>query len=155
VGRQLSPWWLTVSPRSDLQMSQGGLTVSDTSAFGADGVEPISAPAEGVNAEEQWRLARRKVPSLRVEVPDEVLAVALVRQLQPFGAETVEVDGHYEVGLELREKNSEQRVTKALSSIDAWLAGSGLPSVRIHVDGCTHTLHVLSSRLSGAAEARS
>jgi hypothetical protein len=85
---------------------------------------------------------------LRVEVPDETLAASLMRRLQPLSVQRIAVDGHYEVGVELRERNPEQRVVKALSSIDAWLATSGLPSVRVHVDGCTHTLHVLSTRAS-------
>ncbi len=122
--------------------------MSELEVFGTDSADESSASADGIAAEEQWRSARQSVPSLRVEVPNETLATTLTRQLQPLEAERVAVDGYYEVGVELREHNPEQKVTKALSSIDAWLARSGLPSVRIHIDGCTHTLHVHASRAS-------
>lgn len=110
---------------------------------GSPGVEEKTVATAESGAEEAWAAVRRPAPPLRVEVPDETFARSLIRQLRPLEAESIAVDGYYEVGIELRERNPEQRVVRALSSIDAWLQQSGLPSVRVHVDGCSHTLHVL------------
>jgi hypothetical protein len=119
---------------------------------GSEAVGVVSPPAPGSTAEEQWQASGHPLPPLRVEVPDESFARTLIRQLQPLDAESVAVDGYYEVGIELHERNPEQRVGKALSSIDAWLAASGLQSVRVHVEGCSHTLHVLPAREAAKAE---
>jgi hypothetical protein len=89
---------------------------------------------------EEWS-AGQAPPPLRVELPDEALARSLAERLRPFRAQIVLVDGHYEVGIELRERNPEQRVVKALTAIDAWLLSARVPSVRVHLDGCSHTLH--------------
>jgi hypothetical protein len=78
---------------------------------------------------------------LRIEVPDERQAASLRRHLQPFDVETVVVDGHCEVRIQLVEVNPERRVVSALTAIDAWLATAGVPSVRVHLDGSSYTLH--------------
>jgi hypothetical protein len=49
------------------------------------------------------------------------------------------------VRLELIESNPERRIAEALSAIDRWLAGSGAPSVRVHLDGHAYTLNAPSS----------
>lgn len=79
-------------------------------------------------------------PPFRVEVTTLMLAEALGRRL-PLETEISPVDGHYEVGIELRGRNPEKAVVSALKVIDSWLLESGLPSVRIHLDGTSHTLH--------------
>jgi hypothetical protein len=79
-------------------------------------------------------------PPFRVEVTTLVLAEALRRRL-PLETEIAAVDGHYEVGIELRGRNPEKAVVSALKAIDSWLLESGVPSVRIHLDGTSHTLH--------------
>jgi len=80
-------------------------------------------------------------PPLRIEVPDDLHATTLRRQLKPFGVETIAVDGHYEVHVELIDRNPERRVTSALNAIDTWLLAAGLPSVQVHLDGNTYTIH--------------
>jgi hypothetical protein len=80
-------------------------------------------------------------PPLRIELPDLAHADALRRHLQPFGVETVAVNGHCEIRIELIDRNPERRVVDALNAIDLWLLSSGLTSVRVHVDGSSHTLH--------------
>ena len=80
-------------------------------------------------------------PPLRIELPDRTHADALRQLLQPFDVETVLVDGHVEVRVELVDFNPERRVGEALSAIDGWLVTSGLPSVRVHLDGNSYTLH--------------
>jgi hypothetical protein len=76
-----------------------------------------------------------------VEVTDLTLAEALRLRLRPLETQTAAVDGHYEVRIELRGRNPEQNVVFALNSIDSWMLASGLPSVRVHLDGTSHTLH--------------
>jgi hypothetical protein len=83
-------------------------------------------------------------PPLRIEVPDERYAAALRRHLQPFDVETVAVDGHCEVRVELVEANPERRIVNALSAIDAWLATANISSVRVHLDGTSYMLHAPS-----------
>ena len=80
-------------------------------------------------------------PPLRIEVPDDLNATTLRRELKPFGVEIIAVDGHYEVQVELIDRNPEQRVTSALNAIDAWLVTAGLPSIQLHLDGDTYTIH--------------
>jgi hypothetical protein len=80
-------------------------------------------------------------PPLRIEVPDERHAESLRRHLQPFDVETVAVDGHCEVRVELVEINPERRIVNALGGIDAWLATVDIPSVRVHLDGSSYMLH--------------
>ena len=80
-------------------------------------------------------------PPLRIQVPDDLHATTLRRQLKPFGVETIAVDGHYEVHVELIDRNPERRVTSALNAIDTWLLAAGLPSVQVHLDGNTYTIH--------------
>jgi hypothetical protein len=80
-------------------------------------------------------------PPLRIELPDEAHATALRRQLQPFDVETFAVNGHFEVRIELLDRNPERRVTDALNAIDLWLLSVDLPYVRVHLDGSTYTLH--------------
>lgn len=80
-------------------------------------------------------------PPLRVEVSDASLAEDLRRRLQPFDVDTVTVDGRAEVQVHLTQRNPESRVVSVLSAIDAWLLTSGVPSVRVHLDGNTYTLH--------------
>jgi hypothetical protein len=82
-------------------------------------------------------------PPLRVEVPDETQAAALRRLLQPYGVEAVAVNGHFEVRIELIDRNPESRVVDALNAIDRWLLTAGIPFVRVHVDGSSYTLHAL------------
>jgi hypothetical protein len=128
--------------------------VSEFRVEGSGSADALSAVANESAAEEQWRAVRRAMPPLRVEVPDETLAETLMRRLRPLEAESVPVDGYFEVGVQLHERNPEQRVVRALSSIDAWLVTTGLASVRVHVDGCSHTLHVLSERTGSGADER-
>ncbi|MGH3071488.1 MAG: hypothetical protein ACRDNB_04350 [Gaiellaceae bacterium] len=78
---------------------------------------------------------------LRIELHDPVAAESLRRALSRFHAETVRLDGHAEVRLELVAGNPEQRIVEALNLIDAWLATSGTASVRIHLDGHAYTLN--------------
>lgn len=78
---------------------------------------------------------------LRIEVPDEAHAAGLRRQLQPFEVETVDVDGHVEVRIELLDRNPEGRVVDVLNAIDGWLPTAGLTFVRVHLDGSTYTVH--------------
>ena len=80
-------------------------------------------------------------PPLRIEVPDELHATTLSRQLQPFGVDTIAVDGRYEVQVELIARNPERRVTSALNAIDTWMLTAGLPSVQVHLDGTAYTIH--------------
>jgi hypothetical protein len=78
---------------------------------------------------------------LRIEVADAGEAEALRRHLQPFDVETVVVDGHVEVRVQLVELNPERRVVNALNAVDAWLVSSGVPFARVHLDGSSYTLH--------------
>jgi hypothetical protein len=78
---------------------------------------------------------------LRVELPDEAHAESLRRLLRPFEVETVAVDGGLEVQIDLLDRNPEARVVDALDVIDRRLLSAGLPSVRVHLDGSSYTLH--------------
>ena len=82
-------------------------------------------------------------PPLRIEVPDHFHATTLRRRLSP-SALAVAVDDHYEVQVELIDRNPDSRVTGALHAIDTWLLTAGLPSVQIHLDGSTYSLHAPS-----------
>lgn len=93
-------------------------------------------------------------PPLLIEVDDERLAESLRRHLQWFEVDAVEVDGHWEVRVDLLERNPHGRVVDALSAIDDWLTVAGIPSVRVHVDGTSYTLQApprsLSDGIAGA-----
>lgn len=79
-------------------------------------------------------------PPLRVEVPDEALAAALRTQLQQFDVDTVAVEGHWEVRVNLLKRNPESRVENALHAIDAWLLTAGIGSIRVQLDGHSYLL---------------
>jgi hypothetical protein len=81
-------------------------------------------------------------PALTIEVPDELHASTLRGFLQPFDVETAPVNGFVELRVVLVDFNPESRVVAALNAIDTWLVTSGLPSVRVHLDGSSYTLHV-------------
>lgn len=85
-------------------------------------------------------------PPLRIEIPDRSHATTLRRHLHPFGVDTVAVDGHYEIHVELIDRNPETRVTKALHAVDRWLLTADLPSVQVHLDGNTYTIHAPTAR---------
>jgi hypothetical protein len=93
-------------------------------------------------------------PQLTIEVPDEDLAEALRLRLYAFDVGTVEVDAHWEVRIQLLERNPERRVTTALHEIDAWLVDTGVESVRVHLDESSYTLHAPTGA-SVAAPSRS
>ena len=80
-------------------------------------------------------------PPLRIELPDAAQAESLRRLLQPFDVETVPVNGHVEVRIQLLDRNPERRVVDALNAIDLWLLGAGMSFVRVHLDGSSYTLH--------------
>jgi hypothetical protein len=77
---------------------------------------------------------------LRIEIDDPERAESLRRALALFHADLVRLDGHAEVTVELIAGNPEPRVTDALHAIDQWLARTGTPSVRVHLDGQVYTL---------------
>ncbi len=66
-------------------------------------------------------------PPLRIEVPDAEHATTLRRHLQPFGFETVAVNGHYEVCVELIARNPDRRITAVLNAVDLWLLTAAVP----------------------------
>ena len=78
---------------------------------------------------------------MTIELPDQLQAVSLRSHLQLFDVETVAVDGHWELRIQLREHNPESRVVTALNAIDTWLALDGVESVRVRLEGISHTLH--------------
>ena len=80
-------------------------------------------------------------PPLRVVLPDEARARSLRRALQPFGVEVEAVDGHYEVRVELIDRNPESRVVNALDVIDRWLLTGELPFVQVYLDGTLYTIN--------------
>jgi hypothetical protein len=90
-------------------------------------------------------------PPLRIEVPEPTLAEDLRRQLQPFDVETVAVDGYTEVRINLTQRNPEARVVDVLNVVDAWLLAVGVPSVRVHLDGNSYTLHAPPFRADKAS----
>lgn len=75
---------------------------------------------------------------LRIELDDPELAESLRREL--LHAEVVHLDGHAEIRVELIAGNPESMITTTLNRIDQWLARTGTPSVRIHLDGKVYTL---------------
>ena len=91
-------------------------------------------------------------PPLRIELEDPTLVEDLRRQLQPFDVDTVTVDGHAEVQIHLTQRNPESRVVSVLNAIDAWLLTAGVPSVRVHLDGNSYTLHAPLFPAAGARE---
>lgn len=78
---------------------------------------------------------------VRIELQDPAAAESLGRELSRFHAEVVRLDGHAEVQLDLVAGNPERRIVEALNLIDAWLARSGVSSVRVHLDGHSYTLN--------------
>ncbi|MDX6398120.1 MAG: hypothetical protein QOJ43_1528 [Gaiellaceae bacterium] len=79
---------------------------------------------------------------LTIELADETLVEALRPHLQPFDVDTVEVEDHWELRIQLVERNPESRVVNALNAIDEWLLTAAVESVRVHLDGSSYTLHV-------------
>ena len=77
---------------------------------------------------------------LRIEFVDPERAESLRRALSLFHPDVVRLDGVAEVRVELIANNPESRVTQALHAIDQWLARTGTPSVRVHLDGQVYTL---------------
>ena len=80
-------------------------------------------------------------PPLRVELPDEARARSLRRALEPFEVEIEAVDGHYEVSVELIDRNPESRVVNALDVIDHWLMTGDLSFVQVHLGGAVYTIN--------------
>ena len=78
---------------------------------------------------------------LTIELPDELLADELRREMQSFDVDTVDADDHWELRIHLLERNPESRVTSALHVIDSWLATARIESVRVRLDDSTYTLH--------------
>jgi hypothetical protein len=85
-------------------------------------------------------------PPLTIELPDEGMAEACRQRLHAFDVDAVEVDSHWELRIQLLERNPESRVTTALHTIDEWLTETDLDFVRVHLDGTSHTLHAPSFR---------
>lgn len=79
-------------------------------------------------------------PPLRVDAPDAAAAESLRRLLEPFGVETVAVEGRCEVIVDLIERNPDERVAKVLDAIDRWLIITGLASVAVTLDGRVYTI---------------
>ena len=80
-------------------------------------------------------------PPLKIEVPDETLAEQLRVRLRAFDAKVEQIDGRYDISVELIEVNPERRVVNVLNAIDTWLVTAGVEAVRIHLDGSVYTLH--------------
>jgi hypothetical protein len=77
---------------------------------------------------------------LRVVLPDEASAHSLRRALEPIGVEIENVDGHYEMSVELVDHDPESRVVNALGAIDRWLTTGELLFVQVHLDGAVYTI---------------
>ena len=73
---------------------------------------------------------------LRVEVPTDDLAQALMERLHGFPVELAD----HEVRVTLI-GNPDRAVTDVLHSLDEWLLDSGIESVRVHLDDRTYTLN--------------
>jgi hypothetical protein len=78
---------------------------------------------------------------LRIEVPDQKHAETLRRCLQPDGVETVAVEGHCEVRVDLLDLNPDNRIVAALNAVEQWLQSAGLAFVRVHLNEHSYTLH--------------
>ena len=79
-------------------------------------------------------------PPLRVVLPDEARARSLRDALEPFWVEIDAVDGHYEMSIELVDRDPDSRVVNALGVIDRWLMTADLPFVQVHLDGAAYTI---------------
>lgn len=55
--------------------------------------------------------------------------------------------------IHLSQRNPESRVVSVLNAIDAWLLTAGVPSVRVHLEGHTYTLHAPQFPTARAAPA--
>jgi hypothetical protein len=73
---------------------------------------------------------------LRVEVPTDDLARALMDRLRGFPVELAD----HEVRVTLV-GNPDRAVTDVLHSLDTWLLESDVPSVQVHLDDRTYTLN--------------
>ena len=80
-------------------------------------------------------------PPLTIELPDEDMVEALRQRLHAFDVDTIELDSHWELRIQLLERNPESRVTRALHEIDEWLTDAGIDSVRVHLDDSSYTLN--------------
>jgi hypothetical protein len=76
---------------------------------------------------------------LKVEVPDEDLAGALMRRLRDFPTELTRADERIEVTIALI-GNADRAIVQVLDEVDEWLVENDLQSVRVHLDERTYTL---------------
>lgn len=76
---------------------------------------------------------------LKVEVPDEDLAGALMRRLRDFPTELTHADERMEVAITLI-GNADRAIVQVLDEVDEWLVENHLQSVRVHLDERTYTL---------------
>jgi uncharacterized protein with PIN domain len=77
---------------------------------------------------------------LAIEVPDEAVAEELRLHLQSFDADAVEAETHWELRIQLAERNPEIPLKSALHAIDSWLPEADIDFVRVHLDGRSYTL---------------
>jgi uncharacterized protein with PIN domain len=90
-------------------------------------------------------------PYLMIELPDETVAEELRRHLQSFDVDAVEAETHWELRIQLVERNPEIRIKSALRAIDSWLPEAGVESVRVHLDGRSYTLHAEPEEIAAGA----
>ena len=76
---------------------------------------------------------------LRVEVPNEDLARALMSRLNAFPTELQANEGRIEVRVALV-GNADRAVVEVLDSVDSWLLEHGLDAVRVFLDERVYTL---------------
>lgn len=68
-------------------------------------------------------------------LPDETRARSLRDALEPFEVAIEAVDGHYEMSIQLVDRDPDSRVVNALGVIDRWLMTADLPFVQVHLNG--------------------
>lgn len=100
----------------------------------------VSRPVANPSVPSLTKLGVCVHPPLRVVLPDEARARSLRAALEPFGVEIEPVDGHYEVSVELIDRNPDGRLVSALSAIDRWLIAEDLPFVQVDLDGAVYTI---------------
>jgi hypothetical protein len=76
---------------------------------------------------------------LKVEVPDDDLAGALMRRLRDFPTELTHAEERIQVNVTLI-GNADRAIVQVLDEVDEWLVENGLQSVRVHLDERTYTL---------------
>jgi len=76
---------------------------------------------------------------LRIEVPNEDLAQALMSRLHAFPAELQTEDGRLEVRIPLV-GNADRAIVEVLHGVDEWLVEHELEAVRVFLDERSYTL---------------